>query len=321
MSSRVGGGKRKHAMYSRAQRNPKAIARQGKFKKRLGDPDEDRYRRANGIPLAMPDPQGFHGEPMKRHARRSYVGHKQKGVDRGIINVINAPSNPKVQAPERTVKFGNKNVPLSRLVNDVGTIQTAYGVELCPGAWAAATAPVKGTAKNQRLKDSINIRSWVMRIKTNLTHCKRDGAATYDDLLNRQNNVRFIVLQILDDKAKVNATAAGTYTWSSFMADPLQPMSWFESQNRAVTSVDNKGHRYKIILDHSWPNVTRDHYEEITLGPHVQTYDSSDDANTSLPVVGRFIAFFVYRSDNLAANAYNYEVGATIDHRITYTDE
>lgn len=275
----------------------------------------------SGVTEYKGDPQGYHGEPMSKRVKRSYVGHKQKGVDRGIINVINAPSNPKVQTPEKTVKFGNKNVPLSRLCNELGAAQTAYAVELSPGAWAAASAPVKGTAKNQRIKDSINIRSWIMRIKTNLTHVKRDGNANYDDLLNRQMNVRFIVLQILDDKAKVSAAAAGSYVWANFMADALQPMSWFESQNRAVASVDNKGHRYKVILDHSWPNVTRDHYEEITLGPHVQTYDSADDANTSLPVVGRFIAFFVYRSDNVAANVYNYESGATIENRITYTDE
>jgi len=268
------------------------------------------------------DPQAYHGEPAMKKSKKSHVGHKVKGVDRGIINVVNAPVNPKVRAPEKTVKFGSQVVQLRRLRDEAGVLQTVVNHELSPGAWSVNSAPLRGTGKNERIKDSINIRSWVMRIKSVL-HTATDDASpgVHTNLLTGDFNVRFLILQILDDKAAVLATAANGYTYDKFMADSGEAMSWFESQNRSITAADNKGHRYKVILDHSWPNVTRDHYEEIKLGPHVQTYDPTQNSNNVMPVVGRFIAFFVFRCDNPTGQLHNFPVAMTIEHRMTYTDE
>lgn len=269
------------------------------------------------------DPQGYHGEPTMKRSKRSHVGHKIKGVDRGVINVVNAPMNPKPRVAEATVKFGKQNIQLDRLCDTSGAVVAAYNAELSPGVWATASAPQKGTGKGDRIKDSINVRSWVMRIKTHLLDTPNNATPTPANvnLLTGKYSVRFIILQILDDKEKVKSIGVDGYPYWAFMADSTSPLSWFESQNRNIASVGNKGHRYKVILDHVWPNVTRDHYEEIKLGPHVQTYDSADDSTSSIPVVGRFIAFFVYRSDDLSLMSYEYPYGMTIEHRLTYTDE
>lgn len=279
-------------------------------------------RRARGGSAAVADYQGYHGEPMVKKSRGSSVKHKIKGPDRGIINVIAAPKTAKFVHPEKSVIMGMQQITFSSVRDNTGGVGEGNAVnianyELNPAVWYNRTdnarapiglAPIKGTGKGEMIKNEINVHSWKIRIQTKIPDAELSGHYSY----------RLVIMQILDDEKDVVATGGSGYLWNTFFQD-FAPEAYFLSKN-AATSAVSLAHRYKVVLDHYWPNMTKDHYEEITLGPHVQKYDNArSNIKTDFPVAGRFICFAACISDVYSNNK---NIGTLyMTHRMTYSDE
>lgn len=258
------------------------------------------------------DFQGYHGEPMRKKTKGSSVGHRIKGPDRGMINVINAPVNKKTVRPERTVLIGRQRMSFKTLwtTADPGAGVNITAEELCPGAWLTNSAPEKGVLKGNRIKDEINVHSWKMRLRTDLPGTSLDGVSSY----------RMVILQMLDDEGDVAQVASGGYQWNWFF-NTYEADTFFHSHSEAQADAANKlAVKYKVILDHVWPAMDKDHYEEITLGPHVQKYKSDVNATNAIPTRGRFIMFLARKSDVVGASNAD-TLGLHIQHRLVYSDE
>lgn len=260
--------------------------------------------------IKVKDNQGLQGDEQKHFSKRSHVSVKNRQPDRGIINVFNPPDNPKALRPEPVVLFGKNigDMPFLAL-RTIGSLNINIpAVELCPGAWVAGAAPIVGAGPSQMVKSELNIRSWIMRFETNLIAGAIDGSSSY----------RMIVIQLCGPESD-SLRGSGGYQWSDFMVNN-EINSFFHSKHSTAASALNARFRFKVIIDHYWPNMTKNHYEEVRLGPHVQKYNTARGVGTAtdLPCKGRFIMFLasLARIDNLNGD----QPGMEVNHRITYTD-
>jgi len=242
------------------------------------------------------DPQAYYGSIHRKRTKKSHGSHKIKGPNRGIVSVWNAPSNQKTLDPERVVSMFNAFYPAEWVLNgSTGLYLDPYYWEL---NWAQLSkCPVKGTSKGDRLKDEINIHSWKLRIYTTVEGSYTDHTNVARSYLG--NHFRLRIIQLLGDEADSSGKAKDAFRKSDFFnvdtASANGPPTntpiygYFGSANQPNSK--NK-YNYKVILDELWPAMTEQHYHEITLGPHIQKWYSTDNAATSVPIKGRFLINF-----------------------------
>lgn len=261
-------------------------------------------KKSRSKPKAI-DYQGYHGEEQKYRSKKSHITQKIKGPDRGLISVVSPPFAKTIR-PETTVLSQTCKYTWRTLQTTASAAVDISCNDLGPQNWTTPQSPIRGTGKGERVKDNINIKSWKMKIETLAAPGVLDGT----------KSMRLVILQILDDGQQANAVANNGYKWSEFFMEN-EPPSNYLSNNSASYFLQK--HRYKVILDHYWPSMQKNHYEEITLGPHVMEWASAANVASSVPYAGRFIMFMGCLDAVAADNADEY--GMKITHRLTYSDE
>lgn len=265
-------------------------------------------------PSAMEeDPQIVKGAHLKKKSKRSTIETVNKGVDRGVIRVQAAPYLPKrIARPERSVITGTQQFPALRIYAS-DTMAYAAGRCLNPGNWtqdngsAVGCSPLKGLAKNQRIKDSINVHGWVMRFST-------DTTAPFQTSVD--NSYRFIILQLTGSETEIAGLGVAPAI-SQFLVngDANTGIDQFYKSKKGLNHQFTAS--YRVLYDQVHLNNTRNHSFEIHLGRMLMTWSGSDTLVTDQPVVGRLI-FYCLQKVGLAGTV---QGQLDVRHRLEYSDE